>query len=446
MTILIKALQVILALSILILIHELGHFTLAKLFRIRVEKFFLFFDAGGGVLFSTKRSRWFTRLVPAAEHWETEYGIGWLPLGGYCKIAGMIDESLDTEQMKQPAQTWEFRAHNPFQRLLVMAGGVLFNFLLAIGAYIAIAAVWGDAYIPNKEARIYPSDLARDMGFRSGDRILRMDAYAPRDFGMLQADLARRDVRKVQVLRGADSLDIYIDQARISEVLQSPMMFDLAVPFVIDSVLTEGANAAGALRRGDRVTALAGEGFEFLQDARPILARHAGQRIEATVLRDSASLLLPVQVDSAGRLGVIMAPIPVETQRFHGLDAVRAGLSRTGQTLGGYLRDLRLLFSPSTKAYKSVGSFIAIGQVFPGNWNAYQFITLLAVLSIMLGVMNLLPIPGLDGGHILFTLFEILTGRKPSDRFMIAAQMVGMVLLFGLMFLAFGNDIGRLIR
>ncbi|MBQ9548139.1 MAG: RIP metalloprotease RseP [Bacteroidales bacterium] len=446
MVALIKTLQVILALSLLILVHEMGHFCFAKLFGIRVEKFFLFFDLGGGRLFSTKKTRWFTRLFPAAKDWETEYGIGWLPLGGYCKIAGMIDESLDLEQMSGPPQPWEFRAHNPFQRLLVMAGGVLFNFVLAFLAFVAVERIWGESYVANRGAQVYVSELAYDMGFRNGDEILRLDDYEPDNFGMLQADLARRDVRKVRVLRGGDSLDLYIDQARISEVLRTPLLFDLAVPFVVDSVLSDGSNAGGALRRGDRITALDSAGVRFLQDARPVLLAHAGRQMTATVQRGADTLRVGVQVDSSGRLGVMMAPVPVQTQRYKGLKALGAGWSLTGRTLGGYLRDLRLLATPSTGAYKSVGSFIAIGQAFPASWDWYQFVFLLALFSIMLAVMNLLPIPGLDGGHILFTLYEIVSGRKPSDRFMAAAQMVGMVLLLALMFLAFGNDIGRLIH
>ena len=225
MTVLLKILQVILALSVLIIIHEFGHFAWAKLFHIRVEKFFLFFDAGGVKLFST-RSAWFTRLFPGSKGWETEYGIGWLPLGGYCKIAGMIDESMDVEAMRREPRPWEFRTKPAWQRLLVMSGGVLNNFILAILLYIAILAIWGDNFVSNEGKSVYVNALAYDMGFRTGDRILLFDDYAPDDFLMLQADLARRNVRKVTVLRGADTLDIYMDQSMIGEVLNTPGMFD----------------------------------------------------------------------------------------------------------------------------------------------------------------------------------------------------------------------------
>ena len=433
MVIFIKTLQVILALSVLIIIHEFGHFLWARFFGIRVEKFYLFFDVGGKAIV-----RW---------HWGgTEFGIGWLPFGGYCKIAGMIDESMDLEQMKQEPRPWEFRTHPAWQRLLVMAGGVINNFIFAIFAYIAIMAIWGESYIENRGNRIYVDDLAYEMGFRTGDQILRFDDYEPENFGMLQADLVRRDVRKATILRDADTLDIYIDRSRIGDVLNDPLMFDLAVPFVVDSVMTGGLNAASGLRRGDRIVALDGQDIAYVQDSRELLARLRSQEIAASVVRGADTLGLPVRVDSTGRIGVYMQMPGIKTRHYNLLEAIPAGWREAGTSIGGYLDDLSLLARPSTGAYKSVGSFIAIGQVFPETWDWYRFLNILALLSIMLGVMNLLPIPGLDGGHILFTLYEIVSGRKPGEKFLVAAQMIGMVLIFALMFLAFGNDIARLIH
>lgn len=432
MVILIKALQVILALSVLIIIHEFGHFLWARLFGIRVEKFYLFFDVGGRAI-----ARW---------KWgDTEFGIGWLPFGGYCKISGMIDESLDTEQLKSEPKKWEFRTKPAWQRLLVMAGGVVNNFIFAVLMYIAIMAIWGQAYIENKDNSIYVNDLAYEMGFRNGDRILSFDDYVPENFGMLQADLARRDVHKATVLRGADTLDIYIDQAMIEQVLNSPLMFDLAVPFVIDSVASGGPNENVGLRHGDRIIAFNGQGVEFVQDSRPLLAELRNQDVTASVVRGGDTLSVPVKVDTAGRIGVYMQTPGVKVERYDILSAVPAGLRYTGETISGYLRDLKLLAQPSTGAYKSVGSFIAIGQVFPATWDWYSFLNVLALLSIMLGVINLVPIPGLDGGHILFTLYEMVSGRKPGERFLLAAQMLGMLLIIGLMVLAIGNDIARII-
>ena len=444
MVVLIKTLQVILALSVLILIHELGHFMWAKLFHIRVDKFFLFFDVGGAKLFSTK-SAWFTRLFPKAAEWETEYGIGWLPLGGYCKIAGMIDESLDTEAMKLDPQPWEFRSHPAWQRLLVMSGGVLNNFIFAILAYILILDIWGDVYLRNEGNAIYVNELAYEMGFRTGDRILALDDYVPDDFTTLQVDLARRDVRKATVLRGTDTLDIYIDQSRIGEVLNSPLMFDLAVPFVVDTI-PAGTPNAGILTHGDRIVSVDGQPITYLQDARPLFAERAGREVPVGIIRGEDSLDVALQVDTTGKVGVYTVFPGYERREYSFLQAIPAGVKLTFSTVGGYLQDLRLVATPRTEAYKSVGSFIAIGQVFPAEWDWYRFLTLLALLSIMLAVMNLLPIPALDGGHIVICLYEMITGRKPSDKFVLAAQMVGMVLLILLMLLAFGNDIGRLIR
>ena len=445
MVALIKALQVIIALSVLILIHELGHFTFSKLFGIRVDKFYLFFDAWGVKLFSTK-SPWFIKLFPKAASWETEYGIGWLPLGGYCKIAGMVDESMDTEYLKSEPQPWEFRTKPAWQRLLVMAGGVLFNFILAIMVYAGILTKWGESYISNEGNAIYVNELAYDMGFRNGDQILMFDDYVPENFGMLQADLARQSVKKATVLRDGDTLNIYIDQKRIGEVLQNPGMFDLAVPFIVAEVSETSPNTALDIQPGDRIISIAGTHTEFLQDAKPILLEHAGDTVESTLTRGTDSLALTVQVDTAGTIGVFLQRPAIKTKEYTLLSAIPGGFAKTFETIGGYIKDLRLVFTPSTEAYKSVGSFIAIGQIFPSAWDWYSFLNILALLSIMLGVMNLLPIPALDGGHMVFTLYEMITGRKPSDKFLYVTQLIGMILVFGLMFLAFGNDIGRLLR
>lgn len=429
MIILVKTLQVILALSVLIIIHEFGHFMWARIFGIRVEKFYLFFDFGG------------VRLA----HWkwgETEFGIGWFPLGGYCKIAGMVDESMDLDQLKKEPQPWEFRSHKAWHRLLVLAGGVLNNFIFAIICYMAIMGIWGQSYISNQGTKILASELAQEMGFRTGDEILSFDDYVPDNFGMLQADLARRNVQVATVLRGADTVRIYIDHSLIGEVLKTPYMFDLALPFVIDSV----ANSASPLLRGDHVVAFDGKPVEYVHEAREVLAGLAGREIKATVLRGADTLDVPLQVDSAGMIGVVLKMPDIKKLNYSFLQAIPAGWKYTWETVGGYLRDLRLLAQPSSGAYKSVGSFIAIGSVFPATWDWYQFLSILALLSIMLAVMNLIPIPGLDGGHIMFVLYEMISGRKPSEKFLTIMQMIGLVLIAALMVLAFGNDIGRIIH
>ena len=428
MVVLFKALQVILALSLLIIIHEAGHFFWARIFGIKVEKFYLFFDVGGVKLFSFKKG-------------DTEYGIGWLPLGGYCKIAGMIDESMDKDFLSHDPQPWEFRSKPAWKRLLVMNGGVLNNFILAILVFSLILAIWGKDYIP-ADRPVYASELAQEMGFRSGDRILGFDGHPSRDFFSLQADLARRQTRKATVLRGTDTLDIYIDQSNIGRVLGDPNMFGLAVPFVVDTTMAGSANSF--LRKGDCIVEADGIPTPYLQDVQKIMRAHPGESVPVTVVRGTDSLNLALQVDTLGMAGVYLAGIDYEHRTFKGLSCIPAGVSMAWENVSGYLKDLRLVATPSTGAYKSVGSFIAIGQIFPSAWNWNQFLVILAMLSIMLGVLNLLPIPGLDGGHMLFCLFEIVSGRKPSDKFMMVMQMIGMVLLLGLMLLAFGNDFARL--
>ncbi len=433
MIVLIKALQVILALSILILIHEFGHFFFAKLFGIRVDKFYLFFDAGDFKLFSKKIG-------------DTEYGIGWLPLGGYCKIAGMIDESLDTEQMKSEPQPWEFRSKPAWQRLLVMAGGVMMNFILAICVYIGILAGWGESYISNEGSKIYVNQLAHEMGFRNGDQIISFDEYHPENFAMLQADLVRKGVSKATVLRQADTLDLYIDQNRIGEVLHTPGMFDLALPFVISEVPQESENYGLDLQTGDKVIRIGSQCVEFYQDSRPVLESLAGQTAEITIIRESDTLTRTVQIDTAGRIGVLLQRPEIHTKEYSIITAIPAGIKKTFSIIGDYLQDLKLVATPSTEAYKSVGSFVSIGQIFPSSWDWFSFLNILAMLSVMLGVMNLIPIPALDGGHIAFTLYEMITRKKPSDKFLMVTQIIGMVLIFALMILAFGNDIARLFR
>ena len=445
MVILIKIFQVIIALSVLIVIHELGHFVFARLFGIKVDKFFLFFDAGDVKLFSTKETKWFTRIFPKMKDIDTEYGIGWLPVGGYCKINGMIDESMDTEMLKHDPKPWEFRSKPAWQRALVMVGGVLFNFIFAIIIYISMLSIWGNDYLSNKENRIYVNDLAYEMGFRTGDKILKFDDYEPEDFTMLQADLARRSVKTATVLRGQDTVLIYIDHSMIGEVLQSPGMFSIAIPFAVDSVAAGSVNAGSGLRHGDIVIKIDSTDIGYVQDAWKVLAGCAGRSIETEILRGNDTLSMPLQVDTTGKLGVVLQVPGMQKRTYTLAQAIPAGVKYTWNMVAGYVRDLKLVATPSTGAYKSVGSFIAIGQVFPSQWNWLIFMNLLALLSIMLGVMNLIPIPGLDGGHLLFLIYEMVSGKKPSDKFMIAAQILGMFILLLIMVLAFGNDIGRLL-
>ncbi|MBQ6074017.1 MAG: RIP metalloprotease RseP [Bacteroidales bacterium] len=459
MVVLLKIIQVILALSLLVLFHEFGHYTFAKLFKTRVEKFYLFFNPKRSIIkFKRFNGKWHCKAFSPNDdpEWDahpenTEYGIGWLPFGGYCKIAGMIDESMDTEAMKLPPQPYEFRTKKAWQRFFIMFGGVLFNFILAIILYAAILGTWGEEYLRNENAvyGIAVNDLSYEIGFRDGDRILAFDGVPTENFQNLQVDLVRSQAREATVLRGGDTVTVSIDPDYLPAMLNTPGMFDLAFPFVVKDVPADSPNAGAGLLPGDAFVGIDGERMSIVQQIQKELARHRSEEITASVSRAGDEFNLPLQVDTAGHVGVMLDTdlnkfFDVTTREYNLLTAVPAGARKTFTTIKGYVQELGLIFSPKTKAYKSVGSFIAIGRIFPDTWDWFKFWTLCALLSIMLGVMNLLPIPALDGGHILFLIFEMITGRRPSDKFMEVAEWIGMALLIMLMVLAFGNDIRSL--
>ncbi|MEF9931076.1 MAG: RIP metalloprotease RseP [Bacteroidales bacterium] len=439
MIVLIKILQVVLALSILVLVHEFGHFLFARIFKIRVEKFYLFFDA------------WFSLFKFKPKNSDTEYGIGWLPLGGYCKISGMIDESMDKEAMKQEPQPWEYRSKPAWQRLFVIAGGVVFNFILAIIIYAGIMYTWGEEYIKNSDVTtgIYANELAREIGFRSGDKILSFDGIVPNKFNDLQIDLVRMQAKEAKVLRNGDTAIVNIDPVYIPTILNTPGMFDYGIPFKIANVSDTSINYNAGLQVGDKIMALNGEKAEMFLEVQDYLLKHKGDSVVATIARGNEITLVPLAIDTTGKIQIMANVSPADFYTITKIDytvlgAIPAGFNKATTTVGNYLKELKLIFSPKTEAYKSVGSFIAIGKIFPSAWDWRIFWNITAFLSVMLAVLNILPIPALDGGHIMFTLYEIVTKRKPSDKFLEYAQMVGMILLLGLMILAFGNDIFKL--
>ena len=429
MDVIIKIIQVILALSVLVLVHELGHFCFAKMFKIRVEKFYLFFDWG------------FSLFKWKPKNSETEYGIGWLPIGGYCKISGMVDESMDGDSLKNEPQPWEFRSKPAWQRLLVLAGGVIFNFLLAIIIYIILLLGWGETYIKNSDAAIYTSQLAREMGFRDGDRIISFDDYNPDDFGSLSADLLHEQAETATVLRNGDTVEISLGNDYIPKMLDYKQpIFGVAIPFVIAEIPEDSPNK-GLLMPGDSLTAIDGKEMTYLQDVRKYLSEHRDTTVELSMIRDGAPVNIKAKVDTAGLIQVMTRMPKIMTKDYDFLTAIPAGIKLTFSTIGSYIKELKLVFNPETEAYKEVGSVISIGSIFPEKWDWFRFWSISALLSIMLGVMNLLPIPGLDGGHILFTLYEMITRHKPSDKFLMRAQAVGMLLLIMIIFLAFWNDL-----
>ncbi len=459
MVVLLKILQVIAALSLLVIVHEFGHYSFAKLFKTRVEKFYLFFNPKISIVkFKKFDGRLHCKFFSSNEdeEWDkhpeqTEYGIGWVPLGGYCKISGMIDESMDKEALKLPPKPYEFRTKPAWQRFFIMFGGVFFNFILAGLLYAAILNTWGEEYLRNEDAvyGVAVNDLADEIGFRTGDRILSFDGVPTEDFSSLQIDLVRSRATEALVLRGEDTVSISIDPVYIPAMLNSPGMFSLAFPFVVKDFLEGSPNLESGLEAGDAIVAIDSARMFIVQEIQQELRNHKGETVSAAAVRNGEEFTLPLQVDTAGMIGVML---DTELEKFFNLtekeygflSAIPAGFSKCWTNIANYVQELGLIFSPKTEAYKSVGSFIAIGRVFPDTWDWYKFWSLCALLSIMLGVLNILPIPALDGGHILFLIVEMVTGRKPSDKFLEVAEWIGMILLLMLMVLAFGNDIRSL--
>ncbi len=440
MEVLIKIAQVILALSFLILIHESGHFLFARLFKIRVDKFYLFFDP------------WFSLVKFKPKNSHTEYGIGWLPFGGYCKISGMVDESMDKNQLNEKPKPWEFRSKPAWQRFFVMFGGVLFNMILAIVLYGMILFNWGEEYIRTEDAAygIQCSILAREIGFQNGDIILAFDdrSVVNDPVHTLQVDLIRTRPSVITVLRGADTVRFGFDQGYIREMLNAPNMFTLRYPFVVSSVPDTSLNVLAGLVPGDKIVRVNDISTPALQDVQEILAQNKGGTVYGGVQRGDSLASVPLQVNADGLIMVgVVSPvefIKVTVKQYSFLEAFPAGIRKAYQTGANYIQELGLIFTPQTEAYKSVGSFIAIGNIFPGTWNWEIFWNITAWLSIMLAILNLLPIPALDGGHIVLVIYEMITRRKPSQKFLEYSQIAGMILLMGLMFLAFGNDLYRL--
>src|SRR5574344_183499 len=451
MVIFLKVIQVILSLSLLVLIHEFGHFMFVRIFRVRIAKFYLSFDAGFALF------RW------KPKNSDTEYGIGWLPLGGYCKIAGMIDESMDKDQLKSEPKPWECRAHPAWQRFWVLFGGVFFNFLLAILIYAGILFTWGEEYIKTKDVTtgVAVNDLGREMGFRNGDKIVAFDAVPTDNFANLRADLIHRQATEATVVRGDKKVTVNIDPDYIPAILDSPDLFEYGIPFIVGNIPDTSQNIHSGLKVGDMIIAVDSAKTQMFTDVKEYLEKHKGDTVNATVVRNIAeakntivpaeTLQIPLVVNKRGAIcvnlgGAVTKYYKVTKKTYSLVSSVPAAFSKASTGISNYWKELKLIFTPKTEAYKSVGSFIAIGQIFPGYWDWHAFWSITAFLSIMLAVLNILPIPALDGGHILFTFYEIVTGRKPSDKFLMAAQVVGMVLLIALMVLAFGNDIAGLFR
>ncbi len=435
MVILIKAAQLILSLSILVIIHEFGHFIFSKAFKCRVEKFYLFFDPWFS-LFKFKRG-------------DTEYGIGWLPLGGYVKISGMIDESMDKEAMKLPAEPWEFRSKSTWQRLIIMIGGVLFNLILAVILYSAVLFTWGEQYLPVKNVKygVAVSETGKEMGLLNGDKIISVDGKAVEDFNKIVATIVLNGAKTIEVERNEQALTIPVQAEIIPKILKDKYVIGLRVPFackVIGFAKESPARDAG-LQIGDQILSINGSSFKYYDQFSDTLFHSKEKKIQLQIKRSDVEQTVEVSIGKIGMLGIqrennLAGIFEFKTINYGFFESMPAGVIKGYHAVGNYLKQFKLLFAPETKAYESLGGFIAIGNIFPSIWDWESFWNLTAFLSIILAVMNILPIPALDGGHVLFLLFEMITGRKPSDKFLEYAQIVGMVILFSLLLYANGND------
>lgn len=435
MEIVIKAAQFILSLSFLIVLHELGHFIPAKIFKTRVEKFYLFFDYKFS-LFKKKVG-------------DTVYGIGWIPLGGYVKISGMIDESMDTEQMKQPAQPWEFRSKPAWQRLIIMLGGVIVNFILGILIYIMITFVWGIDFVKPEGVKegFAVHETFKEFGFQDGDKITKFNGVEPLDVTDVNKHLFLRDITSLEVIHTdgqTESIDI---PENIGEIMwENGVMqpFSVRIPAVIDTVIVDSPAEKAGFLKNDKILAVNNTPIVYWNEFTNLVV-NSKDEITISVDRDGITESMTLRTDEDKKIGV--APdrasfVNIQHKNYSLLESISKGNSIAIWTLKDYITQFKYVFTK--KGATSIGGFIAIGNIFPATWSWQAFWSITAFLSIMLGFMNLLPIPALDGGHVMFTLYEIVTGRKPNDKFLEYAQITGFILLIALLLLANGNDIVKL--
>jgi regulator of sigma E protease len=439
-----KVLQFILSFSILVVLHEMGHFLPARWFKCRVEKFYLFFNP------------WFSLFKKKIG--ETEYGLGWIPFGGYVKISGMIDESMDKEQMNQPPQPWEFRSKPAWQRLIIMLGGVTVNVLLAFAIFIMIMWIWGDSYVPVKNLKygVYADSLGRKMGMQDGDNIIAVEGKPVIRSGTASSEIIMQEARTVTVLRNGQPVDLNVPAGTINQ-LSKNRLFGLAMPrypLIVDTLLPEISIVEGTVQKGDTLIAMEGHPIRYNSDLyrdRAVLSPLKEKKTLAVTLRRGQDTVHAVLGQTNKGLGFGYRTMDRVLGEVHisytFLQAVPAGIHKSVETLTNYIRNLRLLFtSKEVKMQDNLGSVISIANVYPSVWDWQSFWTITGIFSILLAFMNVLPIPALDGGHALFTLVEMISGRKPSDKFIEYAQMVGMVLLFSLMIYALGLDVFHLFK
>jgi regulator of sigma E protease len=438
-----KTVQFILSFSILIVLHELGHFLTAKRFGCRVEKFYLFFNPWFS-LFKKKKG-------------ETEYGIGWIPLGGYVKISGMIDESMDKEQMKQPPQPYEFRSKPAWQRLIIMLGGVTVNVILAIVIFIVIAGVWGDKYVPisNLKYGVFADSLGVKIGLKDGDKIIAVAGKPIEKVGTVGSEIIMSEAKSITVDRNGQKVELTIPDGFIGQLNKNRLggFSYVRCPMIVDTILLKKAKIQkGSVQKGDTLIGFNGTPVYYNTDLNKLVDDYKDTVAVFSLLRNGRdTVTAEVYFDKKGETYIgfksMEAVLGTKHIKYSFFESIPAGFNKCWSTLGRYVNNLRQLFtSKEIKAKDSLGSVISIGSIFPPVWDWQIFWTLTAVFSIILAFMNILPVPGLDGGHALFTIVEMVTGRKPSDKFMEYAQIVGFVLLLALMAYAMGLDIWRLFK
>lgn len=442
-----------LALSLLVVVHEFGHYIFARIFGIKVEKFYLFFNPWFSIFKWTPkpaRKKKVNKDGTERASWrDTTYGLGWLPLGGYVKIAGMIDESMDKEQMALPPKPWEFRSKPAYQRLLVMMAGVIMNFVLAIIIYAGVAFWWGEKMVPYQSATegMNYNEAFKALGFQDGDILLSLNGTLLDSGDDTHIWDMVQDGAQVKVLRNhVDTITITMPEGTLSSManVDSPA-FTYRFPAIVAQVAGEPAESAG-LMVGDRIIKVGTDSTPAYTDVTAALTRYAGaDNTPVTILRDGEEVVLHVTPTPQGKLGFMAVPItdiyPTTTKNYNLFQSLPRGWQIGTDQLGMYVSSLKLLFT--REGAQSVGGFGAIGKMFPDKWNWYSFWMTTAFLSVILAFMNILPIPALDGGHVLFTLYEIVTRRKPGDKFLEYAQMAGMAFLLLLLVYANGNDLYR---
>lgn len=436
----IQAAQLLLSLSILVFLHELGHFTFAKLFKTKVEKFYLFFNP------------WFS--IFKFKKGDTEYGIGWLPLGGYVKISGMIDESMDKEQMKKPPQPWEFRSKKAWQRLLILLGGIIVNFILAFVIFIIVSWTWGDSYIPVKEINksgIMADSLGMEFGLKTGDKIISVNDQKVKSLKKVYQNWIIYSPHKLTIERDNKKIDLYLTDSDIAKILEHHFFFSPRLPVDIVKVQQNSAAQLAGLDSGIRIIAIDTNRTLYFDEFKQQIKNNANKTVTITGLKGNDTVKYSLTIPDSAKIGVyvnnnITQYIKLDTIHYTFAQAIPRGINKTFEEISIYWKELGMMVRPKTKAYRQVGSFFTIGKLFPKQWDWEYFWKITALLSIMLAILNLLPIPGLDGGHALFVLTEMITGKKPGDKFLQNAQTIGMIIILLLFVYALGNDIIHLFK